>query len=143
MCRFVLLTIFSFNILSNPLNCSSTRGSLLSILFLQSYKKAVDEVSNICSLHLSLLMFVFLTFKHSFAVCLIYFCHTPSHVFNRSLINISHRLSFLNFPPIFLSVALSQLQTPCLSPSLAAHFSIAPICYSRSQCPKSLTPSQL
>lgn len=54
MCRFVLLTILSFTILSNPLNCSSTRGSLLSVLFLQSYKKAVDEVSDIFSLHLSL-----------------------------------------------------------------------------------------
>lgn len=53
VCHFVLLTIFSFNILSNPFNCSATLGSLLSFAFLQSYKKAVDEVSDIFSLHLS------------------------------------------------------------------------------------------
>lgn len=103
----MLLTIFSFNILSNPFNCPSTRGSLLSIAFLQSYKKAVDEVSDIFSLHLSLSIFVLFTFKHSFAACLIYFCHSPSQVFNRSLINISHHLSFLNSPPIFLSVSFT------------------------------------
>ncbi|XP_016129755.1 traf2 and NCK-interacting protein kinase-like isoform X4 [Sinocyclocheilus grahami] len=80
-----------------------------------SYKKAVDEVSDICSLHLSLPIFVLLTFKHSFAVCLIYFCHTPSHVFNRSLINISHHLSFLNSPPIFVSVALFHSFRRCVS----------------------------
>ncbi|XP_016134495.1 TRAF2 and NCK-interacting protein kinase-like [Sinocyclocheilus grahami] len=38
-----------------------------------SYKKAVDEVSDISSLHLSLPMFMFV-------VCLIYFCHTPSRL---------------------------------------------------------------
>lgn len=51
MWRFVLLTIFSLNMLSNPPNYSSARRSVFSILFLQSYKKAVDEVSDICPLH--------------------------------------------------------------------------------------------
>lgn len=134
MCRFVLLTIFSFNILSNPFNCPSTRGSLLSIAFLQSYKKAVDEVSDIFSLHLSV------HFRASYIQALI--C-CPSHlflslalsVFNRSLINISHHLSFLNSPPIFLSVCLLHSFRRGVSHHRLLHFSPSHQFVTVVQCP--------
>lgn len=93
----MLLTIFSLNILSNPPNCSSARRSVFSILFLQSYKKAVDEVSDICPLH-----------PISAFFSLIY---CPIHLFltsSISIINISRFVSFLNSLLIFLSFALLQ-----------------------------------
>lgn len=103
MCRFVLLIIFSFNILSNSFNCSSTRGSLLSILFLQSYKKAVDEVSDICPCSCSL--------------------HSSTRWLSVSSISVTRPLkSSIALSSIFhaISHSLTPLQSFCLSLSFTA-----------------------